>query len=52
MDRDEEDKLLLAVSCRFMRLSVPFDVKGLANAVFEYSSPGIIIDRLNPMASV
>ena len=34
---------------RFTRLSVPFDVK---DTVFKYSSPGIIINCLNPLASV
>ena len=46
MDRDEEDKLLLAAS----QVYEVEDAVRRGNTVFKYSSPGIIIDCLNPLA--
>ena len=49
MDCDKEDKLLLAAS-------QVYEIERVAiqrgNIVFKYSSPGVIIDCLNPMVSV
>ena len=45
MDRDEEDQLLLAVS-QFYEIECAVQ---RGNTVFKYSSPGIIIDCLNPL---
>ena len=52
MDCDEEDKLLLAASQVYEIERAVRRAKWWANAVFKYSSPGIIINFLNPLTSV
>ena len=53
MDRDEEGNLLLVMYVTGLQdQACPFDVMGRGNAVFKYSSQSVIIDCLNPLASV
>ena len=48
MNSDEEDKLLLAA---LQVYKIEHAVQR-GNTVFKYSSPGVIIDCLNPLLSV